>query len=453
MAATQGNEVKFCYVMNELPQQIDNDTVYLRRGVGVYVGGELIANDGLILSDLDDYQVKSVVVSGTGDAIVDVDLTDGVLTLTRGQVGISKGPDATDTPQTLQPGGTFTAMVDTAVGADGTLSDVNKVFTLPDAIDSIQISEGTENGQVKITVTSSDGTSTSTEATPKGLGDMAFADDGDFATAEQGAKADAAMPAENGTATGAAVSLAANPTDDMDAATKKYVDDAITAVSGGAMYYMGESTTAITEGGTETPTINGEPVTPSTSGGVVLYSSKEFVWDGSVWHEFGDAGDFALKTTTITGGDGLAGGGVLASNQEISHSVPSGATAGSHGSDTAMTVLKKVTTDKFGHVTGVDTEAITVPEYEFEDNYDETTNKGATVATVNNAIGALDATAVGGSGSYISQISQTDGVVTATVGTKGTITDNNTDLVDGGTVKAALDDIRSELQLVWEVIS
>lgn len=58
------------------------------------------------------------------------------------------------------------------------------------------------------------------------------------------------------------------------------------AVAGGVTY-LGKSTTAITDGGTETPTIGGSPATPNT-GDMVIYNSKEFVWDGSEWNEFGD---------------------------------------------------------------------------------------------------------------------------------------------------------------------
>lgn len=53
----------------------------------------------------------------------------------------------------------------------------------------------------------------------------------------------------------------------------------------------------------------------------------------------------ADKTTSITGTDGLSGGGTLAANRTISHAIPSGATAKTSG-------LYKIATDKFGHVTG-----------------------------------------------------------------------------------------------------
>jgi hypothetical protein len=69
-------------------------------------------------------------------------------------------------------------------------------------------------------------------------------------------------------------------------------------------------------------------------GDVVLYNGKEFVLinDGNTaanWHELGDEGSHALKSITITGEDGLTGGGSLANDQIISHAVPSGAATGS----------------------------------------------------------------------------------------------------------------------------
>lgn len=52
--------------------------------------------------------------------------------------------------------------------------------------------------------------------------------------------------------------------------------------------------------------------------------------------------------------------------------------------------------------------------YAFADGYNASTNKGATVATVTNAINALDVPSVGGDGKYISAISETDGKISAT---------------------------------------
>ena len=56
---------------------------------------------------------------------------------------------------------------------------------------------------------------------------------------------------------------------------------------GNPTHFLGQSTTAITDGGTETPTISGSTVTPH-AGDIVVYSNGEFIWSGSAWLELGD---------------------------------------------------------------------------------------------------------------------------------------------------------------------
>ena len=117
------------------------------------------------------------------------------------------------------------------------------------------------------------------------------------------------------------------------------------------MNFLGTSTTAIAQDSTTNPiTIDGASVT-ALKGDVALYGTKEFVWEGSKWKELGDQGSHALKTISITGTDGLTGGGTLEANREIKHAVPTGASA----STTSGSKVTGITTDKFGHVTGVTT--------------------------------------------------------------------------------------------------
>ena len=68
---------------------------------------------------------------------------------------------------------------------------------------------------------------------------------------------------------------------------------------GAAIYWMGVTTTALTDGATTNPvTINGESV-EAVLGGMVSYSGSEFVWNGSAWQELGraDFGDLAFKSS------------------------------------------------------------------------------------------------------------------------------------------------------------
>ena len=52
--------------------------------------------------------------------------------------------------------------------------------------------------------------------------------------------------------------------------------------------YLGVTTTALTDGATTNPvTVNGESVT-AKKGNIVNYGSKEFIFNGTAWQEFGD---------------------------------------------------------------------------------------------------------------------------------------------------------------------
>lgn len=88
------------------------------------------------------------------------------------------------------------------------------------------------------------------------------------------------------------------PSSDSEAATKKYVDDKTASLTG-AMHFKGVSTTAITDGGTENPTIGGATVTTKTAGDVVIYGNQEYVWSTTnKWELLGDEGSYALKSKT-----------------------------------------------------------------------------------------------------------------------------------------------------------
>lgn len=55
-----------------------------------------------------------------------------------------------------------------------------------------------------------------------------------------------------------------------------------------AMRFRGTSTTEITDGGNENPTIDGIEITSIHEGDVVLYNNKEYIWIGTVWEVLGD---------------------------------------------------------------------------------------------------------------------------------------------------------------------
>lgn len=74
--------------------------------------------------------------------------------------------------------------------------------------------------------------------------------------------------------------------------------DAIASL-GDAIYWIGVTTTAITDGDTTNPiTVGGESVTAKL-GGMAQYDGEEFIWNGSAWQSVGknNFGDLAFKNS------------------------------------------------------------------------------------------------------------------------------------------------------------
>lgn len=83
------------------------------------------------------------------------------------------------------------------------------------------------------------------------------------------------------------------------------------------MEFLGTTSTAIANDSTTNPVRIDDTDVTAGKGDVVLYGTKEFVFDGTKWKELGDQGSHALKSITITGNDGLTGGGDLTQNRTI----------------------------------------------------------------------------------------------------------------------------------------
>ena len=72
---------------------------------------------------------------------------------------------------------------------------------------------------------------------------------------------------------------------------------------GHAIYWIGVTTDALTDGATTNPiTVNGESVTAKL-GGMASYSGSEFVWNGSAWQEMGKNNFGALAFKSSASGD------------------------------------------------------------------------------------------------------------------------------------------------------
>lgn len=115
----------------------------------------------------------------------------------------------------------------------------------------------------------------------------------------------------------------------------------------GAMTFVGSSSTD--------PKVSGATVSGHTSwakGDVVIYKRdtetgyEEYInLDGNnastSWELLGDADDYALKTITVSGTNGLTGSGTLASNISISHAT---------GTNLTTQAVYTFTTDTYGHI-------------------------------------------------------------------------------------------------------
>lgn len=129
------------------------------------------------------------------------------------------------------------------------------------------------------------------------------------------------------------------------------MDDVKIATSGltGAMHFIDTVSSD--------PTADGFNVSGYKKGDVVLYKTKEYVFNGTKFIELGDEGSYALKTISITGEDGLTGGGTLETSRTISLSDTTKASLAK--ADTALqaadkTALEKLISDEATRATGVE---------------------------------------------------------------------------------------------------
>ena len=83
-----------------------------------------------------------------------------------------------------------------------------------------------------------------------------------------------------------------------DAEARQLIEDI-----GHALYWVGVTTTALSDGATTNPiSVNGEDVTVKL-GGLASYGGSEFVWNGSAWQEMGKNNFGALAFKSSASGD------------------------------------------------------------------------------------------------------------------------------------------------------
>lgn len=210
------------------------------------------------------------------------------------------------------------------------------------------------------------------------------------------------------------------------------ISSTVTAASLGltsAMIFIGTTTTELTDGATTNPITIGGASKTATNGNVVLYGEKEFIWNGSAWEEIGSEGSHALKTTKVTAGDGLTGGGTLGSDITISHKDTS---SQSSISASGRRYITGVTLDTYGHVTGLSTGTETVT--------DTNTTYSISTSKASNANAKINLTAGGsGSGTDSIEIAAGSNVQTSVSGDVLTISATDTKYTSGNGITVGTD--------------
>lgn len=212
-----------------------------------------------IANNANNYSLPTASSSTLGGVKIgtNVGISSGVIsvangsTSAKGVVQLTDSTSSTSTTTAATPNSVKSAydLANTAkTNAATAQTAANKAQSTADSkIGSVALASGTNNGTLKLTV---DGTATDNIAV-KGLGSAAYTASSAYATAAQGTKADNAMPKAGGTFTGA-VTLNADPTAALGAATKQYVDSAKTSATSSANSYTDTKIAGLINGAPET---------------------------------------------------------------------------------------------------------------------------------------------------------------------------------------------------------
>lgn len=224
-------------IANNITGTGTNDTIAKFNGTNTIMSGPEIVSTINSLNNNNVPTVQAVTQFVEGKNYIDS--LPNASTSTSGIVQLSNATNSTSTTTAATPNavkaaydlaasktnntGTVTS-VTLSAGAGISITDNNTPITTSGGrtitnTGVTSISSGTANGTINVT------TNGNTSAISVcGLGSAAYTNTSAYATAAQGNKADAAMPKSGGTFTGA-VTLAANPTSNLQAATKQYVDN------------------------------------------------------------------------------------------------------------------------------------------------------------------------------------------------------------------------------------
>ncbi len=128
-----------------------------------------------------------------------------------------------------------------------------------------------------------------------------------------------------------------------DAAARQMIEDL-----GHALYWVGITTTALTDGATTNPiSVNAEDVTV-TLGGMASYDGLEFVWNGSAWQAMGHANFGALAFKSSATGTVTPAGTVTVTPSQGADTTTSVTPLGSAGTAPSWTVSGETATFNAG---------------------------------------------------------------------------------------------------------
>ena len=423
----------------------------------------------------------AAVTAGAGEIISEVSQADGVVSAKKRALTAADIPTLT-TAKLSDFATAVDGRIDTKVGEIGESADVAEFVT-----DSIDTAIGTLNlnavtagtGQVIGQIQQTDGAVTAQLKT-------LAADDIPAIPTSKVTNLDTTLAGKQDTL----VFNTAYNADTNKAATMTDIQNAVAGLAS-AMHYIGESTT---DPSTGTATVEGHE--DWVAGDVVTYQSKEFVYDGENWRELGDESSYAIKGSIVDAD--------IASNANIAQSkianlvtdlaakaTPADITSAIEALDVASKAVatgSKITAiEQVDGKIAVTTGAIVaddIPELPqtkitglttslagkqdaltMDGTYNAESNKVATQSTVTTAIGALDFDDTAVAHQFITEVNETNGVVSvqraalvaddipeltaSKITDLGTTITNaiNTAIGDGGVVDTAVDAKIAELDV------
>ena len=234
-------------------------------------------------------------VSGSGNFVKAVTQTNGVVAVTKGNIAASDIPELAASKIVVTPASTGVEKVtldDKITDIDAAIADlegrqvghtnaqINSLITTK--INALNVDEPAASGTSTLFIATAKQTNGKIVVTKKNL---------------PKASTSAAGITKLGVTGGAATFDAVNALSKTVGTNTANIAALKTAVAGG-VHFIGISTTAVTDSGTETPTIDGATKTP-TKGDVVIYNTKEYIWTGNLWKELGDQGRLATLETKV----------------------------------------------------------------------------------------------------------------------------------------------------------